>query len=261
MIYLVIIYISAGLVDVARGSCLSMATQKAMACTSQLDIGIFAGSSPNKSIGHGNMDRLVLACRNGDLLNAIGCLEMVMGECKDSQTDDAFILRKMIDTKKARTSIDFFCANIRVYNANIECIVRHHKQQDVCARDAKNSYQMQASSGGNVYALLLVHCAFYQVLMECVQRVLQVKCSQQAASIVKTVMEGFEPPICSEKTTKTTTTTTTTTAVASVVTTDKLCTQCIQSENNDSNDLATSYCSKPSTHYMLMVLFTILILA
>ncbi|CAG5118040.1 unnamed protein product, partial [Candidula unifasciata] len=224
----------------ARGSCVNLATKKAMACTSQLDIGgIFAGSSPNKPIGQGNIDRLVQACRNGDLLTAIGCLEMAVDECRDNRSDSTLVFKKMIDTKKARTSIDYFCYNIRVYNSSVECIELHHREQDVCAQDAKSSYYLQSSSAGDVDSLLLFHCQFYEALMTCVQNVLQVKCSQEAANLVRTVMEGFKPPVCSEKAT-----------TVSVVKTD---------DNGDS-DTAGSCCYRPSTHNSLMILFIAMLL-
>lgn len=57
--------------------------------------------------------------RNGDLFTAVNCVEKVMEECKNDNTDAAYYFRKMVDIEKNRRAIRYFCTNIRGESKNI----------------------------------------------------------------------------------------------------------------------------------------------
>uniref|UniRef100_A0A0B7ANI3 Secreted protein n=1 Tax=Arion vulgaris TaxID=1028688 RepID=A0A0B7ANI3_9EUPU len=110
MFYILLMSITAVVAPVS-GSCTNTSIHKAQMCTAQLT----GQNSANAFITQGDAERAVLACRNGDLLTAVNCIERVMTECKNDNTDAAHFLRNMIDIDKSRRSVQFFCTNVQDY--------------------------------------------------------------------------------------------------------------------------------------------------
>ncbi|CAG5114841.1 unnamed protein product, partial [Candidula unifasciata] len=178
-------------------SCTQADIRKAKMCTDNLKNAFHTNSSAHSLISQIDENKVISACGNGDLLTAINCIERVVEQCKHANTDTAHYFLGMVDVEKARRTVNFFCTNVKVYTANAKCIADNHNEQNSCAAEAKKNFDTQAKATKNMDVLMRFQCIFFHEVVKCVDKVLTQKCSNEAADIVKTVLVGFEPPVCS----------------------------------------------------------------
>ncbi|XP_059152259.1 uncharacterized protein LOC131938289 [Physella acuta] len=189
VIYFLVIYVSTALRGVGC-VCDETSVTRAQEC-----VGKFSDGSD--LISGDNIQQIGYACSNGDLLTAVSCAERVLDECKHETTDHAYYLRGLFDIESQRRSVNYFCTHFKLFEKNADCISRQHTEQEVCAEEAVNNFKTQSEATSNIDALMSFQCIFFQATKKCQLDVLKSKCSSDAVDIVRIILEGFQPPICS----------------------------------------------------------------
>lgn len=189
-LYLMIIYISTVVTSV-RSACDMSDLYRAEQCVAHFEQG---GSMTN------DVEKLRHMCGNGDFLTAINCIERVLEPCKHESTDEAFSMRSMFDVEQKRRSINYFCTNFKVFEKNLPCISGHHEEQLACASEGEHNFKTQYAATTNMDARMNFVCIYQNVVSACTLKVVTKKCSSDAVDIVKSMIEGFKPPHCSNST-------------------------------------------------------------
>ncbi|PVD24190.1 hypothetical protein C0Q70_14660 [Pomacea canaliculata] len=169
------------------------ALEKAMKCTAGLGIG--PPFISNAFIERGQIQFAKDACRDRTLHDAISCLEKILEACQGNSDREHF-LQNMIDTKKSRDVVDFFCSNIHVYESHAPCIASRHSALTQCLESQQKTMQTKVKATSNMDFLMTSNCKYFQAADVCSRRVLGENCGQEALGMVVRVFSGFKPPIC-----------------------------------------------------------------
>ncbi|XP_076447976.1 uncharacterized protein LOC143284814 [Babylonia areolata] len=181
---------------VVRASCPENALEKAMKCTSGQGLGPPSSRHHhNAFVERGQIERAKRACRDNSFQAAITCLEDLTQQCQGSSDQEHF-LRNMVDAKKAREYVTYFCSHLNDYQQYAPCIGRMHRTLTQCVHQQRRTMQTKVKASSNMDYLMTSTCKYFNAAEVCSERVLSKDCSSEAADMVAGVFVAFRPPVC-----------------------------------------------------------------
>ncbi|XP_071082290.1 uncharacterized protein [Haliotis cracherodii] len=181
---------------VVRCECPLKVLQMAQLCTANLGIGIGPPQAGQREfVRGGEVEKAKMACREGLFHQTVSCLRALTDNCTGN-TDREHILQMMVDPDKSEASVNYFCSNIKTYEANARCIAESHPEQVNCTREVQKNFKTKAKATVNIDVMMTSACRFYKVAVSCSSKVIRRRCGRSAANVVVTIMQGFQPPKC-----------------------------------------------------------------
>ncbi|XP_067683419.1 uncharacterized protein [Haliotis asinina] len=168
----------------------------AQLCTANLGVGP-VDSGPHKFVELGEIEKAKMACREGLFHQTVSCLRTLTDNCTGN-TEREHILRMMVDPDKSETSVNYFCNNIKTYEANAKCIANSHPELANCTHEVQKNFKTKAMATFNMDVMMTSTCRFFKAALSCSSKVIRRRCGGSAATVVRTIMQGFQPPKCLE---------------------------------------------------------------
>ncbi|XP_046563175.1 uncharacterized protein LOC124272079 isoform X2 [Haliotis rubra] len=168
----------------------------AQLCTANLGIDL-SHSGPHEFVELGKIEKAKMACREGLFHQTVSCLRALTDNCTGN-TEREHILRMMVDPDKSETSVNYFCQNFKTYEANAQCIANSHPEQVNCTHEVQKNFKTKVRATINMDVRMTSSCRFFKTAVSCSSKVIRRRCGRSAATVVTTIMQGFQPPKCLE---------------------------------------------------------------